>query len=101
LFLSTLITQNEPAGSTARSGWLLTLLILMIVAGCAYAHFALNVVRRPQIAMTAIGTAVYIFAIGGWFSTTTWYHPWYGTALLPFFALAVGMLRLPPLPTEG
>ncbi len=100
LFLNTLITQNEAAGTTARAGWLLALLVVSVAAAALYASSVLGVVRPEQIAMTAIGTAVYIFAIGGWFATTTWYHPWYGTAVLPIFALAVAMLRLPPLPPE-
>jgi hypothetical protein len=36
----------------------------------------------------------------GWFATTTWYHQWYSSIVLPVFALAVAIIKLPPLPAE-
>jgi len=60
----------------------------------------LNIVRGRQIAMSIIGTAVYVFAVGGWFATTTWYHQWYASIVLPVFALLIAILKLPALPED-
>ncbi len=99
LFVSTLITQNEAVGSTLRSGWLLGLLLFSVIAACFYDWLVLKVERPLQIAMTGIGFVVYVFAIGGWFTTTTWYQVWYGSVALAVFAIAIAMVPVPALKT--
>jgi hypothetical protein len=51
--------------------------------------------------MSLIGLAIYVFAAGGWFATTSWYEPWYAAIALPFFGLIVAIIKLDPLPTVG
>jgi hypothetical protein len=58
-------------------------------------------VRREQIAVSIVGLAIYVFAVGGWFATTSWYHQWYASMALPVFALLVAIIKLKPLPTSS
>jgi hypothetical protein len=99
LFLQGVVTGNVTAGSDL-SWWLGVLLVGVIVLSIPYDIRVLNVVRPLQIAMGALGLAVYVFSLGGWFATTTWYHQWYGSIALPLFALLVAIVRLKPLPTN-
>ena len=62
---------------------------------------AAAVVRPAQIVMSVICLAVYVFALGTWFATTTWYEPWYGSIALVFFGPLVAAVRLNPLPATG
>ena len=66
----------------------------------AYDRRVLNIARWGQVAMSVIGLAVYVFALGGWFATTTWYHQWYASLLVPAFGLLVAIFRLKPLPAD-
>jgi hypothetical protein len=50
--------------------------------------------------MSIVGIAVYVFAVGGWFATTTWYHQWYASILVPIFGLVIAILKLPALPED-
>lgn len=79
---------------------LLLLLVLTLAIGVLYNRLVLKVVRFTQMIMSAFGLAIYIFTVGGWFATTTWYHPWFASIALPLYSLAVGMINLPALPTK-
>jgi hypothetical protein len=81
--------------------WLLCLLIGTLVLTALYDYRVLNVVRMKQIAVSVLGLAVYVFAAGGWFATTTWYQQWYASIAVPVFALLVGIIKLKPLPPVG
>lgn len=100
LFLATLVKQNVK-GNSALASWLLGLLIFTVVVTCLYDYFVLNVKRWIQIVMSGIGIAVYVLASGDWFATTNWYHPWYGTAALPIYALLIQFVKLGPLPDNS
>lgn len=82
----------------AQAWWLGALLIGMLAFTGFYDWRALNVVRASQIAISIVGLAVYVFSIGGWFATTTWYHQWYSSIALPLFGLLVAIVKLKPLP---
>lgn len=97
LFLQGVVEGNVTKSSDL-SWWLGALLVGIVVLSIPYDIRVLNVVRPLQIAMGAVGLAVYVFALGGWFGTTTWYHQWYGSIALPLFALLVAVIRLKPLP---
>ena len=99
VFLSATIGTN--AAAKDRSWWLGGLLVAMLVLTAVYDWRVLNIVRASQIVMSVIGLAVYVFAVGGWFATTTWYQPWHGSIALVLFGLLVAVIRLKPLPTEG
>ncbi len=51
--------------------------------------------------MSLAGMATTVFAVDGWFATTTWYEPWHPSIVLPVLVLLVGMVRLKPLPPSG
>jgi hypothetical protein len=51
--------------------------------------------------MSVLAFAVYVFAMGGWFATTGWYHQWYASIAVPTFVVLVGIIPVKPLPTPG
>lgn len=81
--------------------WLGVLLVGFLVITIIYDRMVLNVVRKAQIAISVIGLAVYVFSLGGWFATTTWYQQWYASIALPLFGLLVAIMRLGGLPSAG
>ena len=92
------VVDSNVAEPRAHSVWLGCLLIGTLALTAVYDVRILNVVRPAQIVVSILGLAVYVFAAGGWFATTTWYHAWYGSMVVPLFALSVGMIKLNPLP---
>lgn len=100
LFLATLIRQNV-TGKSELDAWLLGLLVFTVIVTCLYDFVVLHVKRAIQIIMSGIGIAVYVLASGDWFATTSWYHPWYGTAALPIYALLIQFIKLAPLPDKS
>jgi hypothetical protein len=100
LFIAGVIDSNV-TDQRAHAWWLGALLIGMLVITAVYDWRVLGVVRPGQITMSLIGLAVYIFAIGGWFATTTWYHQWYASIALPLFGLLVAIVKLKPLPVPA
>ena len=80
--------------------WLGALLVGFLVITAVYDNRVLGIVRKRQIAVSVVGLAVYVFAVGGWFATTTWYHPWYASVVVPAFGLLVAIFKLKPLPAD-
>jgi hypothetical protein len=80
--------------------WLGALLVGFLVITAVYDNRVLGIVRGRQIAVSVVGLAVYVFAVGDWFATTTWYHPWYASVVVPAFGLLVAIFKLKPLPTD-
>jgi hypothetical protein len=101
LFVEGLIATNVEEGSVELQKWLFWTLVAAIILTTIYARAALNVVRVSQIAMGGIGIAVYVFATGGWFATTSWYEDWFSGIALVLFAILVAVIKLPALPTEN
>lgn len=99
LFMAGVIDSNV-SSKHDHAIWLGGLLIGVVVLTIPYDLRVLNVVRWSQITMSIAGIAVYVFALGGWFATTTWYHQWYASIVLPVFGLLVAILKLPPLPED-
>jgi len=97
LFMAGVIDSNV-SDDRAHAWWLGGLLIGMLIITALYDWQVLNVVRRSQIVVSVLGLAVYVFAVGGWFATTTWYHQWYASLALPVFGLLVAIVKLKPLP---
>lgn len=100
LFLASVITSNV-SDPHDRAIWLGSLLVGVVVLSVPYSIRVLGIVRPMQIAMGAIGLATYVFAVGGWFATTSWYHQWYASFVLVAFGLLVAILKLKPLPTTS
>lgn len=66
-----------------------------------YAWRVLKISRLTQLLMSVVAMGVYVFALGGWFATTTWYHAWYATIALPVFGLLIAIVPVPALPSQG
>lgn len=96
LFMATIIDSNVTGH--LRAYWLGGLLAAVLLLTIPYDYLVLGVVRPEQIAMSVVGLAVYVFSIGGWFATTTWYHQWYASIAVALFALLVGVIKVRPLP---
>jgi hypothetical protein len=99
LFMAGVIDSNV-TNKHDHAIWLGVLLIGVLVLSIPYDFRVLNVVRWQQIAVSIVGIAVYVFALGGWFATTTWYHAWYASIVVPLFLLAIAIFKLPPLPVD-
>lgn len=99
LFMAGVINSNV-TGKHDHAIWLGGLLIGVLAATVPYDRRVLNVVRWSQTGVSVVGMAVYIFAVGGWFATTSWYHSWYASIVVPVFGLLIAILRLPPLPED-
>lgn len=95
------VVQSNVSGKHDIAVWLFCLLIGFLLITVIYDLRVLKIVRVTQIVMSMVGLAVYIFSIGGWFATTTWYHQWYATIVLPLFGLLVAIIGLKPLPDAG
>jgi hypothetical protein len=100
LFMASVIDSNV-IGQHDHAIWLGGLLIGTLALTVPYDVSILNVVRWQQVAVSVVGIAVYVFALGGWFATTTWYHQWYASIVVPVFGLLIAVLKLPPLPANS
>ena len=100
LFIAGVIDSNVTKPHD-HAWWLGGLLIAILLLTVVYDIRVLSVVRPAQIAMSVVGLAIYVFATGGWFATTTWYEHWYAALALPLFGLLVAIVKLGPLPTAG
>jgi hypothetical protein len=80
-------------------------LAILLVAGLVTTWFfsarVLKVRRTEQLSMTVLAFAVWVFAIGGWFSTTGWWQAWMGTVAVVAFGVLVRIIDLPPLPENA
>src|ERR1700691_1745109 len=99
LFMAGVIDSNV-TNRHDHAIWLGSLLVGVLVLTIPYDLRVLKVVRWSQIGMSVFGIAVYVFAVGGWFATTTWYHQWYASIVVPLFGLVIAILKLPPLPED-
>jgi len=99
LFITGIIHSNV-VGSHDLAAWLGYALIGFALITGVYDWRVLQIARVSQIFISVIGFGVYVFATGGWFETTTWYHSWYAAIALPLFALLVAIIPLPGLPAD-
>jgi hypothetical protein len=97
LFIASVIESNVTT-EPQHSRWLACLLVGALLATVFYDIRVLSIVRVTQIVMSVLGIAVYIFAVGDWFATTSWYQQWYASIALPLFGLLAAIVRLKPLP---
>lgn len=97
LFIQGVVTSNVQGGHNLAI-WLGCLLGGFVLVTLLYDWRVLMIVRVTQYIMSALGLAVYVFALGGWFGTTSWYHSWYAAIALPAFALLVSVIPVPALP---
>jgi hypothetical protein len=97
LFMAGVIDSNV-TNKHDHAIWLGSLLVGVLVLTIPYDLRVLKIVRWSQIGMSVLGMAVYVFAVGGWFATTTWYHQWYASIVVPLLGLVIAILKLPPLP---
>jgi hypothetical protein len=100
IFMQTIVNSNVTT-SHAHAIWLLCLLIGAGILTFAYDRWVLSILRLTQLLMSVLAFAVYIFAMGGWFATTGWYHQWYASIAVPTFVVLVGIIPVKPLPTPN
>jgi hypothetical protein len=100
LFMQTVVNSNVTT-SHAHAIWLLCLLVGAGVLTFAYDRWVLSILRLTQLLMSVLAFAVYVFAMGGWFATTGWYHQWYASIAVPTFVVLVGIIPVKPLPTPN
>jgi hypothetical protein len=100
LFMAGVINANVTSQHDRRV-WLGGLLIGILVLTIPYDWQVLGIARLTQVGMSVLGVAVYVFALGGWFATTSWYHQWYASLAVPLFAYLAAVLKLPALPDEA
>jgi branched-subunit amino acid transport protein AzlD len=100
LFMQTVVDSNVTT-SHAHAIWLLCLLIGSGILTFAYDRWVLSILRKTQLFMSVLAFAVYVFAMGGWFATTGWYHQWYGSIAVPTFVVLVAIIPVGPLPTPN
>jgi hypothetical protein len=99
LAIATIISSN--ANSDSALSWSLgTLLAGSLVLVAIWDRLTLGIVRTCQICISVVGFAIYVFATGGWFLTTSWYHLWFGAIALAVFAMFVQLVPVPALPTR-
>jgi len=96
LFMTSQIEGHVTGAS--RSAWLGVILVVALIVTALYCWYVLKIVRWQQIAMSVVAIAVYVFSVGGWFATRSWYQAWYGGFALAGFAILVSIVPLPPLP---
>ncbi len=94
------VIDSNVTGKHDHAIWLGALLGGVLLLTIPYDRQVLKIVRWSQVAISLVGLAVYVFALGGWFATTTWYHQWYASIVVPVFALLIAILKLPPLPPD-
>ena len=99
LFIESVVKSNV-TDSHERAIWLGSLLLGFAVITGLYDWRVLTIVRWTQVLVSIVGFGVYVFAIGGWFATTTWYHDWYAALILPLFGLFVAIVPVRPLPDQ-
>jgi hypothetical protein len=95
------IVNSNVTTRKAHAIWLLCLLIGAGILTFAYDRWVLSIVRLTQLLMSVLAFAVYVFAMGGWFATTGWYHQWYASIAVPTFVVLVGIIPVKPLPTPN
>jgi hypothetical protein len=100
LFMQTVVNTNVTT-SHAHAIWLLSLLIGAGILTFAYDRWVLSILRLTQLLMSVLAFAVYVFAMGGWFATTGWYHQWYASIAVPTFVVLVGIIPVKPLSTPN
>jgi hypothetical protein len=100
LFMAGVIDSNVTDKSD-HAAWLGYGLIAFGGITPLYAWRVLSVVRPTQLLFSVVGIGVYVFAVGGWFATTTWYHSWYAGIVVPLFALLVAIISVPALPVPA
>jgi len=95
------VIDSNVSGKHDHAMWLGGLLIGTLALTIPYDIRVLSIVRWQQVAISVVGIVVYVFALGGWFATTTWYHQWYASIVVPVFGLLIAVFRLPPLPANS
>lgn len=90
------ITSNV-SNKSDLAAWLGYTVIGFVIITALYDWRVLKIARITQIVVSVVGFGVYVFSIGGWFGTTSWYHAWYAAIALPLFGLVAAIVPLKPL----
>ena len=67
--------------------------IFCFVSTPLYLFFVAKVRKIPQIIVSTLSFAVWVFALGGPFSFISWYKPLYGAITLPIFTFLISFIQ--------
>jgi len=95
------IVSANTDGDEARGWWLLGLFAGSVALAPLYMWRIAKVVRPAQNVAGAVAMAVYVFTVGGWFSTLSWYQPWYGAVAVAMAVIMLALFDLKPLPLHS
>lgn len=100
LYLMAVGVVGSATEGSEQENWLLGLLVLFTLATLAFVKRVLHVQRGSQLLVSGVAFLVYVFAIGDWFATRSWYDPFQGTLALIAFALVALIYQPKELPVE-
>ncbi len=64
---------------------------IMLILTFLYQRFTLNIIKKAQLLIGIISFAIWVFTLGGPFTNLSWYHPVYGTLLLPIYTFSIAL----------
>ncbi len=91
------IVAANAASDGVRGWWLFGLFIGSVVLAPLYTWRVGKVIRPGQNVASAVAMAVYVFAVGGWFTTLSWYQQWYGAIAVSVAVVLLALFNLKPL----
>ena len=68
------------------------LFLLFVLLTPLYLWRILKVKKITQLVISLVAFVVWVFALGGPFTTLSWYDPLYGEILLPVFTLVIALI---------
>ncbi|HEV2389039.1 MAG TPA: hypothetical protein VGS20_17495 [Candidatus Acidoferrales bacterium] len=80
------------SGSGLPRPTLSVVFVVLLVATPLYLWRVLQVTKAPQLAVSTVSFAVWVFTLGGPFASAGWYRPAYGAILLPLYTFMVPIL---------
>lgn len=91
VFVLGVLKQLTDAGEIKVFQWLLFIIFCFLTP--LYLWRVQKVTKIQQHLISILSFAVWVFALGGPFSLTSWYNPVYGEILLPVFTILVAIIE--------
>ncbi len=92
LYITLYALANSSRNEIAFDAVVWAIFIVGIIATPLYLWRVAKVADWTQMIISTIAFVVWIFALGGPFSTLSWYHPVYGALLLPVYTFFVPII---------
>jgi len=65
---------------------------VLLIATPLYLWRVAHVTKKPQLAVSTVSFAVWVFTLGGPFAGLGWYQPAYGALLLPLYTFLIPIM---------